>query len=59
MTRPDHMNYRVTLSADGGTFRHIIVSAEDEQDAIRQACDIELAPRRSVVQINEYKEDSR
>ena len=44
--------YRVTLRADGGTYRHLIVSATCEDDAIVAACNIELAPKRSVVKVS-------
>ena len=47
----DRSLYRVTLRADGGTYRHLIVSATCEDDAIVAACNIELAPRRSVVKV--------
>jgi hypothetical protein len=50
----DRRMYRVTLRADGGTFPRIIVSATSEDDAIVQACQIELAPRRSVLSVEEY-----
>lgn len=48
----DRSLYRVTLRADGGTYRHLIVSATCEQDAIVAACNIELAPKRSVVKVS-------
>lgn len=48
--------WKVTLRADGGTYRHLIVSAGSEDDAMMAACNIELAPKRSVVSANIYVE---
>lgn len=48
----DRSLWKVTLRADGGTYRHLIVSAASEDDAIVAACNIELAPRRSVVKVS-------
>lgn len=48
--------WTVVLRADGGTYRHLIVSAGDEQEAMESACSIELAPLRSVVKVGEYRE---
>jgi hypothetical protein len=48
--------WKVTLRADGGRYAHLIVSGETEEDAMVAACDIELAPRRSVVSVSEYRE---
>ena len=48
--------WKVTLRADGGTYRHLIVTGETEEDAKRAACDIELAPSRSVVKVVAYDE---
>ena len=46
--------WRVTLRADGNRYAHLVVRAETEQDAVTQACNIELAPRRSVVEVSRY-----
>lgn len=47
--------WRVTLHhRDSGTYPRIIVSAACEDDAMTQACNIELAPRRSVVSVEPY-----
>jgi len=48
--------WTVTLRADGGTYRHLIVTGVTEDDARQAACDIELAPLRSVVSVGEYRE---
>jgi len=48
--------WRVTLRADGGTYRHLIVSGDTVDAAIVAACNIELAPRRSVVKVEAYHE---
>jgi len=48
--------WKVTLRADGGTYRHLIVSGVTEDDAMEAACQIELAPRRSVVKVTDYTE---
>ena len=48
--------WTVTLRADGGTYRHLIVTGTTEEDAIVAACNIELAPRRSVVKVEAYHE---
>lgn len=48
--------WTVVLRADGGTYRHLIVSAENEDGAMDAACTIELAPLRSVVSVKPYKE---
>jgi hypothetical protein len=51
----DSRLYRVTFfHHDGRTYPRIIVSATSEDDAIVQACQIELAPRRSVLSVEEY-----
>jgi len=39
---------------DSNTYPRIIVSAMTEDDAVTQACNIELAPRRSVVRVEPY-----
>ena len=47
--------WQVTLHhRDSGTYPRIIVSAATEDDAMTQACMIELAPRRSVVSVEPY-----
>ena len=47
--------WRVTLHhRDSNTYPRIIVSAACEDDAMTQACNIELAPRRSVVSVEPY-----
>jgi hypothetical protein len=48
--------WRVTLRADGGTYRHLIVSGDTIDAAIVAACNIELAPKRSVVKVVAYRE---
>jgi hypothetical protein len=48
--------WKVTLRADGGRYAHLIVTGENEEDAMEAACRIELAPRRSVLSVSEYKE---
>ena len=48
--------WTVVLRADGGTYRHLIVTGVTEDDARQAACDIELAPLRSVVSVGEYRE---
>ena len=51
----DRRMYRVTFfHRDSRTYPRIIVSATSEDDAIVQACNIELAPRRSVLSVEEY-----
>jgi hypothetical protein len=52
----ERMLWKVTLRADGGRYAHLIVSGVTEDDAIGAACQIELAPRRSVVSVSEYRE---
>ena len=52
----DRRLWTVTLRADGGTYRHLIVTGVTEDDAKQAACDIELAPLRSVVSVGEYRE---
>jgi len=47
--------WKVTLRADGGRYAHLVVRANTEEDAIKQACNIELAPRRSVVKVATYE----
>ena len=47
--------WKVTLKADGDRLGRIIVSAPDEETAARYACDIELAPRRSVISVEPYE----
>lgn len=51
----DRRLWMVTLQADDRTYRHIVVSASCEDDAIDSACNVELAPRRSVVGIKPYE----
>ena len=47
--------WRVTLHhRDSGTYPRIVVRGADEDDAMTQACMIELAPRRSVVSVEPY-----
>ena len=49
-------NYVVTFHhKDSGTYPRIIVSASNEEDAIKAACNVELAPRRSVVKVEVYR----
>jgi hypothetical protein len=48
--------WRVTLRADGGTYRHLIVTGATVHEATQTACNIELAPLRSVVKVVEYRE---
>ena len=48
--------WKVTLRADGGRYAHLIVSGESGEEAIQTACNIELAPRRSVVSVERYRE---
>lgn len=50
--------WKVTLRADGGTYRHLIVTGRTEDEAMVAACDIELAPLRSVVKVEAYSEDN-
>ena len=50
--------WKVTLRADGGRYAHLIVSGVTEDDAIDAACNIELAPRRSVVSVEVYRESN-
>ena len=52
----DRRLWTVTLRADGGTYPRVIVSARTEDEARQAACDIELAPLRSVVSVGEYRE---
>ena len=47
--------WTVTLRADGDRYAHINVSALDEDGAIDAACQIELAPRRSVVSVKRFE----
>ena len=55
MTTMTSQWWRVTLHhRDSGTYPRIIVSGATEDDAITQACNIELAPRRSVVSVEPY-----
>ena len=50
-------NYVVTFHhKDSGTYPRVIVSAPNEDAAIVAACNIELAPLRSVVSVGEYRE---
>ena len=51
---PKH--WRVTLRADGGTYRHVIVTGATVHEATQSACNIELAPLRSVVKVVAYSE---
>jgi hypothetical protein len=48
-------NYVVKLNADNGTYPRLIVSADTPEQAMKVACDVELAPLRSVVSVTEYK----
>jgi hypothetical protein len=48
--------WKVTLRADGGTYRHLIVTGADMHEAMQAACSIELAPLRAVVSVSEYEE---
>ena len=50
--------WKVTRRADGGRYAHLIVSGMTEDDAIEAACNIELAPRRSVVSVETYRESN-
>jgi hypothetical protein len=50
--------WRVTLRADGGTYRHLIVTGANVHEATQAACNIELAPLRSVVKVVAYSEDN-
>lgn len=52
----DYELWKVTLRADGGTYRHLIVTGRTEHEAMVAACDIELAPLRSVVKVVAYNE---
>jgi hypothetical protein len=47
--------WKVTLRADSGRYAHLVVRADTVEDAITQACNIELAPRRSVVKVATYE----
>lgn len=49
-------NYVVKLKSDGGTYPRLIVSADTPENAMKVACNIELAPLRSVISVTEYKE---
>jgi hypothetical protein len=49
--------WKVTLRADGGTYRHLIVTGQNEEEAKQAACNIELAPLRSVVKVVRYEGD--
>ena len=48
-------NWVVRLRSDSGTFPRLIVSADSPEQAMKVACDIELAPLRSVVSVTEYE----
>lgn len=48
-------NYVVKLKADNGTYPRLIVSADTPEQAVKVACNIELAPLRSVVSVTEYE----
>jgi hypothetical protein len=47
--------WTVTLRADGDRYAHVNVSTLDEDSAIDAACQIELAPRRSVISVEPYE----
>ena len=47
--------WTVTLRADGNRYAHVNVSAPDEDAAIDAACQIELAPRRSVISVKRFE----
>ena len=49
-------NWVVKLRSDSGTFPRLIVSADSAENAMKVACNIELAPLRSVVSVEEYRE---
>ena len=49
--------WKVTLRADGGTYRHLIVTGADMHEAMQAACNIELAPLRAVVSVSEYEDE--
>jgi hypothetical protein len=49
--------WKVTLKADNDRYAHLIVTGKDRVEAIEAACQIELAPARSVVSVTEYRED--
>ena len=51
----DMTNYVVKLNADNGTYPRLIVSADTPENAMKVACNIELAPLRSVVSVTEYE----
>lgn len=48
-------NYVVKLKSDSGTYPRLIVSADTPEQAMKVACNIELAPLRSVISVTEYK----
>ena len=48
--------WKVVLRADGGTYRHLVVTGDCVHAAMEAACAIELAPLRSVVSVGEYRE---
>lgn len=47
--------WTVTLRADGNRYAHVNVTGENEDAAIDAACQIELAPRRSVVSVKRFE----
>lgn len=49
--------WKVVLRADGGTYRHLIVTGDCVHAAMEAACAIELAPMRSVVSVSEYEDE--
>ncbi len=49
--------WEVKLRADNGTYPRLIVSADTREQAIKAACNIELAPLRSVKSVAEYGND--
>jgi hypothetical protein len=49
-------NWVVKLRSDSGTYPRLIVSADSAEHAMRVACNIELAPLRSVVSVEQYRE---
>jgi hypothetical protein len=48
-------NWAVKLRADNGTYPRLIVSADTPERAMKVACNIELAPLRSVISVTEYE----
>lgn len=48
-------NYVVKLRADSGTYPRLVVSADTPEQAMKVACNIELAPLCSVISVTEYE----